>query len=346
LRLGAFWLVAGFTGFIGTARAEDAPASPSATAPAWLASGQFRWKSSPPLVAPAERADDPCYSIKDPTVVFHDGRWHIFCTIRSVRRTHQIEYLSFADWNEAEKAPRHVLALTDGYFCAPQVFFFRPHDKWYLICQVSEPSREPSLQPAYSTSEDLADPASWTKPRLLFEQAPAIKAWIDFWVICDAERAHLFFTSLDGRMWRAETALADFPRGWSQPAVALEGDIFEASHTYRLAGLDKFLTVVEAQADGRRYYKAYLADRLAGPWRPLADTLERPFAGRANVRFDGPGWTDSFSHGELLRAANDETLPVDPARLRFLFQGVSDEAKAGKSYGQIPWRLGLLEPEQ
>ena len=37
---------------------------------------------------------------------------------------------------------------------------------------------------------------------------------------------------------------------------------------------------------------------------------------------------------------------VDPARLRFLFQGVSDDDRRGKPYGEIPWRLGLLEPDR
>jgi len=30
--------------------------------------------------------------------------------------------------------------------------------------------------------------------------------------------------------------------------------------------------------------------------------------------------------------------------LRFVFQGVTDARRAGKGYGAIPWRLGLLEP--
>jgi hypothetical protein len=100
-----------------------------------FADGQFRWKSSPPLVAPAHRPEDPCVSVKDPTVVFHDGRWHLFCTIRSHQRTHQIEYLNFSDWKDADKAPRHVLKLHEGYFCAPQVFYFTPLKKWCLLYQ-------------------------------------------------------------------------------------------------------------------------------------------------------------------------------------------------------------------
>ena len=185
----------------------------------------------------------------------------------------------------------------------------------------------------------------------LFDKHPEnVKEWIDFWVICDATRAHLFFTSLDGRMWRSETKREDFPAKWSKPAVVLEGDIFEASHTYRLKGPDKYLTLIEAldgkdSATCRRYYKAYLADRLDGEWKPLAASKEQPFAGPANARHAGAPWTDSFSHGELLRAGHDETLEVDPANLRFLFQGVSDEARKGKKYGEIPWRLGLLTPD-
>ena len=320
---------------------------------------QFNWTVGPPLIKPANRPDDPCHAIKDPSIVQYKGRWHLFCTIRSRKRSHQIEYLSFGDFKDANNAQRHVLKLTDEYIAAPQIFYFSPRQSWYLIFQVIDQSRKPALQPAYSTTRDIADPASWSKPVLLFPNQPDyVKRWIDFWVICDTARAHLFFTSLDGRMWRSETKLSEFPGGWDQPSIVLQGDFFEASHIYRLKEQNQFLTVIEAQADGfldlfstgigmratrRRYYKAYLADRLDGRWSPLAVTNQKPFAGPNNVRDRGSHWTDSFSHGELIRDGFDETLTVDPARLRFLFQGVSDQDRAVKNYGDIPWRLGMLE---
>jgi len=308
-----------------------------------LLAGQFKWTISSPLIYPARRPPETVYSVKDPTVVRCQGRWHLFCTIRGQKRSHQIEYLCFEDWKDANTAKRYVLTLSEGYFCAPQVFYFTPHKKWYLICQVSDESRKPALQPAYSTTDNLADPNSWSKPTLLFSRQPDnVNAWIDFWVICDAARAYLFFTSLNGQMWRSETKLTGFPGGWSQPTVVLRGDIFEASHTYYLKGLDKFLTIVEAQADGRRYYKAYLAVTLDGEWMPLAATRDKPFAGPADTTPAGAHWTDSFSHGELIRDSFDQTLAVDPNNLRFLFQGVSDQDMAGKKYGEIPWRLGML----
>ncbi|MBI4326170.1 MAG: hypothetical protein HY674_13040 [Chloroflexi bacterium] len=329
---------------LGVARAKGAEPAGRERAIDELLSGRFHWTVSRPLLAPAQRPEDPCQSVKDPTIVFHEGRWHLFCTIRSQKRTHQIEYLSFADWAEAGQAPRHILKICDGYFCAPQVFYFTPHQKWYLLFQTSDQTRKPELQPAFSTTRTLGDPTSWSRPTLLFAEHPdTVKAWIDFGIICDDTRAHLFFTSLDGLMWRAETKLADFPGGWSKPGIVLRGDIFEASHTYRLKGLNKFLTLVEAQNSGRRYYKAFLADTLDGEWRPLADTREKPFAGPVNVRDTGLHWTDSFSHGELLRSSCDESLEVDPANLRFLFQGVSDQERSGKKYGEIPWKLGILE---
>ena len=320
-------------------RADDA----IATSP--LQSGKFHWTTGTPVASPPSRQGDPCHSIKDPTVVRYQGRWHLFCTVRGEKRSHRIEYLTFADWKDVAAAKRQFLTFNDGYFCAPQVFYYTPQRRWYLLHQMADPSRKPSLQPAFSTTDNIADPASWSKPQLLFAKQPDnVGRWIDFWVICDKQHAHLFFTSLDGRMWRSETPREKFPGDWSRPQIVLQGDIFEASHTYKLRGRDQYLTLVEAQAGGRRYYKAYLADRLGGPWRPLAASREKPFASPVNVEFTGQRWTDSFSHGELIRAGYDEHLEVDPEKLEFLFQGVTDKAKQGRRYGDIPWRLGILRP--
>lgn len=307
-------------------------------------SGEFRWTASGPLQSPARREADPCVSVKDPTVVRHAGEWHLFTTIRSAARTHQIEYSHFPEWKEAERAERHILKIDDGYFCAPQVFFFKPHNKWYLIYQAADKSRPVTLQPAFATTATLGDPYSWTRTQLLYDDHPAnIKAWIDFWVICDDTRAFLFFTSNDGKFWRAQTDIAAFPKGWSEPVLALQADLFEASCTYKLQGQERYLTLIEAIGDGRRYFKAYLAKTLDGEWQPLSATLAKPFAAASNVAFSGEKWADSISHGELLRAGNDERLEIDPANLKFLFQGVRDREMAGQPYGKIPWRLGLLE---
>ncbi len=306
--------------------------------------GDFRWKHGPVVQAPASRPDDPCVSVKDPTIVQFNGSWHLFTTIRSEKRSHQIEYSSFREWKDADVAPRHVLTFNPGYFCAPQVFYFTPQKKWYLIHQASDTNRPVSLQPAFSTSERIDDPKSWSKPQFLYDTHPEnVKGWIDFWIVCDESTAHLFFTSNNGLMWRAETPLAAFPKGWSKPEVVLRDDVFEASHTYRVRGEKGFLTVIEAQDGGRRYYKAYVADKLAGEWKPLAATKEKSFASLRNVVTSGVPWTESISHGELIRSGFDEHLEIDGSNLQFLFQGVKDVDAKGKPYGRIPWKLGLLE---
>jgi hypothetical protein len=305
------------------------------------------WDLSAPLIAPVERPEDPYVSVKDPSIVLHEGLWHVFMTIRPKGHT-PTEYVSFARWEDANKAPRHVLALREKYFCAPQVFYFRPHRKWYLVYQVGEPKRRLQHQPAWSTTEAIADPPSWTKAQLFFpeEDPPSRKeAGLDYWVICDEQKAYLFYTSLNGKLWRMWTWLKDFPKGFDHCELALEADIFEASHTYRLKGLEQYLTIVEAGQSGRRYYKAYLADRLDGPWKPLADTEARPFAGAANVR-PAPGvslWADNISHGELVRDGIDETMTIDPNNLRFVIQGVLQKDKPPQ-YGLITWRIGMLTP--
>jgi hypothetical protein len=242
----------------------------------------------------------------------------------------RIGYLSFADWKDASKAKWHLLDLSKDYHGAPQIFYFRPHKKWYLVYQLEDKTRGIPYGPCYSTTDNIADPTSWTTPAPFYKHKPEGRpAGLDFWIICDDEMAHLFFTSLDGRMWRASTDISDFPDMFEQPKVVLRGDVFEASHTYRLRGLDKYVTLIEAQGKsggrGHRYYKAYIADRLDGEWKELAASANKPFAGSINVRLAEPRWTDSFSHGELLRAGHDERLEVDPANLRFIFQGLADE---------------------
>lgn len=63
---------------IGLVIAALAPCAPAADAPAGpLTDGAFAWELSAPLIAPAPRPADPCHSIKDPSVVFFDSRWHL-----------------------------------------------------------------------------------------------------------------------------------------------------------------------------------------------------------------------------------------------------------------------------
>ena len=304
------------------------------------------WEYSAPLITPEDRPRNRSRAQKDPTVVFHEGRWHVFMTVK-LPGASAIEHCSFEKWEEADASPRTILKVSDSdYYCAPQVFYFAPHEKWYLVYQMGVPGQK-FMWVAYSTTKTLADPASWTRARPILDGGPddpRAEGGLDYWIICDDRRAYLFLTSLNGKMWRLWTDLEAFPKGFGHCELALRANIFEASHTYRLKGMQKYLTIIEE--NGRRYYKAYLADRLDGPWTPVADTADRPFAGWNNIR-PAPGvepWTDNVSHGELIRDGCDQTMTVDPNRLRLVFQGMRDAHKAGKGYGDFQWRIGLLTP--
>ena len=316
--------------------------------------GRFVWRVGAPLLSiDAKRLPEseghPWIAVKDPSVVRFDDRWHLFCTLRKNKQGDgriRIGYLSFDNWNEAKNSDWAVLKLTLGYHGAPQILWFQPHRKWYLIYQAEDRTRGLNYGPCFSTNDDITKPDNWTRPEPLYVVPEGEKAGLDFWVICDDAKAFLFFTSLDGRMWRAETSLGSFPnRGWSKPEVALKADIFEASHTYKVDGQDRYVTVVEAQGNRRRYFKAFQAKSLDGEWRPIAATADKPLVSPKNVVNQDDSWATSYSHGEFIRTGYDQKLVINPKNLQLLFQGANDDEYRNRNYGQIPWRLGLLKSE-
>ena len=309
----------------------------------------LQWKSSGVMVKPVSDATHEIASVKDPTIVRYNDLWHIYATVYSTSaKTWSMVYLNFKDWSDAPNAKLHFVDQNPnlrGYHCAPQVFYFRPHKKWYLIFQ--------SQQPQYTTTDDLSKVETWPKPVDFFQGKPpgAPRLWIDYWIICDDTHAYLFFTGDDGKMYRSRTKIEDFPKGMSNPEIVIQGtrnDVFEASMTYRIKGTGLYLTLVEAIGPNARYYRAWTSDRLDGEWTPLpgADTFQKPFAGINNVTFeDGvTPWTRDISHGELIRDGCDETMTIDPNNLQLLYQGRDPANRSGGGrYELLPYRLGLLK---
>ncbi len=307
--------------------------------------GRFAWKSSACLVFPSRGEADTTRGIKEPTVVFFENKWHLFATARSEKPSHQIVYLSFEDWSQADKSPRTVLKLDPNHAASPQVFYFEPQRKWYLIYQVEDLKKDPTIRPVFSTTENISDPASWTPPQPLFATQPDnIRLWSDFWVICSDERAYLFFSSRDGNLWRSQTRIEDFPGKWSRPQNCLESNVLQGARVYKLKRYQKYLTIIEAQETGRRFCKAFWSDFPNGRWDDLAVSEKRPFAGKVNIKQD-PQWIEQISRGEILRSSYDQHMEIDPLHIQFLFAAIDEYDKTDRGYGQIPWRLGLLEPQ-
>jgi endo-1,4-beta-xylanase len=314
--------------------------------------GSFTWSSTGPLIAPKPDAGHPIVSVKDPTVFRHKNRWHVYATTADTAGRWSLAYTSFTDWSQAAAAPQTFLDanpnIGNRYAAAPQVFYFAPHKLWYMVYQTGPPS--------YSTTTDPSKPQSWSAPRYFFDSEPPVLTenkgdgfWLDFWTICDTTDCYLFFSDDNGHQYRSRTTLAEFPNGFRDTEIVLAEpnrfDLFEASNVYRLGDSGKYLMLVEALAtksDWRRYFRAWTADSPGGTWTPLADTEANAFIRANNVTFEAgqPAWTKDFSHGELLRDGVDQTLTINPCRLRFLYQGI-DPAASG-DYSQLPWRLALL----
>jgi hypothetical protein len=311
--------------------------------------GGFRWSSSGPLISAKSDATHSHAAIKDPSVVYHNGRWHVFASTASTSGGYSMVYLNFTDWSQAANAQQHYLdrtAIGTGYKAAPQVFYFAPRKLWYLVYQTGDNA-------AYSTTGDIANPASWTAPKKFYANGmPQIIKdnigsgyWVDFWNVCDSADCYLFSSDDNGHLYRSQTSLANFPNGFTNTVMVMRDAnkyrLWEAANVYKLAGSNTYLLLVEAiGGNGKRYFRSWQANGITGTWTPLADTETNPFARANNVTFGGTPWTNDISHGEMIRAGSDQTLTINQCRLQYLYQGL-DPAASGP-YNTLPWKLGLL----
>ena len=294
----------------------------------------FSWTSSQPLITPRPPAGRTFASIKDPTIVSYEGKYHVFASVYETTPGadgYKSVYTSFSDFAEADAAPQvYMPELPTGSTVAPEVFYFAPQNLWYLIYQWGA---------RYSTNTDINNPQGWSAPRPLLAGEPPNA--LDFWVICDATDCHLFFSRDDGVLYKSKTPIGSFPSFSGYEIVMQEpsaGLLFEASNVYKVDGTNQYLLLVEAY--GPRYFRSWTAESLDGPWAPLADTQQNPFAGAANVAFEGGSWTDDISHGELIRSGFDQTLSINACKMQYLYQGTAPTFQG--DYNLIPYRLGLI----
>lgn len=319
------------------------------TAPSDGGGGQlpssFQWSSSGQLIAPKSDATHNIAGIKDPSVVYYNGKYHVFASVAN-SAGYSLVYLSFTDWSQAGSANQYYLdrsGIGGGYRAAPEVFYFAPQHLWYLVYQTGNAS--------YSTNPDIGNPAGWSAPKNFYASMPTIIQqnigngyWVDMWVICDSARCYLFSSDDNGHLYRSQTSLADFPNGMSNTVIAAQDsnryNLFEASNVYKVEGSNQYLLIVEAIGSRGRYFRSWTSNSIAGTWTPLAATESNPFAGLANVTFPAGTWTHDISHGEAVRTVTDQTLTLSPCHIRYLYQGRDPDS--GGDYNSLPWRLGLL----
>ena len=308
----------------------------------------FKWTSTGPLIGPKNDGRNVA-GIKDPTIVQINGTYHVFASTAQ-EAGYNLVYLNFTDFTKAGSAPFYYLdksPIGTGYRAAPEVFYFAPQKLWYLVYQ--------NGNAAYSTNKDIGNPSGWTAPKTFYNGTPKLIAdnleggyWVDMWVICDDTTCHLFSSDDNGRLYRSQTSIKDFPNGMSAPVIAMEDknkyNLFEAACIYRIADSDEYLLLIEAiGTDENRYFRSWTSKSISQGWTMLAASEDNSFARSNNVVFPNTQavpWTKSISHGELIRTQTDQTLTIDPCDLRFLYQGLAPTA--GGSYNSLPWRLGLI----
>jgi hypothetical protein len=261
---------------------------------------------------PANTFDET--AVKDPSIVFAGGKWHLFYTARG-RKQYSLGYASAKRLEDLRLAPHRQ--LIPAYAAAPQVFFFRPQNLWYLIYQTTTAN----YQPVYATTKTIDDPTSWSSPKPLVTKTDNAK-WIDFWIICDDRQAVLFYTREHRDVVAMTTSLSSFPNNFANPRTVYTG-VHEAVHVYR--DKQNYALLFELRnEDGSRKFGLAESTKLLGPWT----TIE--------------GWTVPASHGELLRTGIDQRLEADVHHTRFLIQQLP-ESKMSDDYPELPWHLTLIK---
>ncbi|MFI6703491.1 non-reducing end alpha-L-arabinofuranosidase family hydrolase [Streptomyces sp. NPDC050509] len=334
------------TGLGGSAVTAAPTASTRSSSSTSALPGSFSWSSSGALIAPKPDSAHNIAGIKDPSVVYYNGKYHVFASAASASG-YNLVYLSFSDWSQAGSATHHYLdrsAIGTGYRAAPQVFYYAPQGLWYLVYQTGNAS--------FSTNPDISNPNGWSAPRNFYASMPDIIRqnigngyWVDMWVICDSVNCYLFSSDDNGHLYRSQTTVSQFPNGFTNTVIAAQDAnkyaLFEAANVYKVQGGNQYLLLVEAiGSDGRRYFRSWTATGLGGSWTALAASESNPFARANNVTFPAGSWTRDVSHGEMIRAGYDQTLTIPACKLQYVYQGLNPGASG--DYNTLPWRLGLL----
>ena len=329
-----------------------------------------KWTVTGPLLSPGATGSFDEMAVKDPSIVYFRGKYHVFYTSkpRKEESPHDtsLGYVCAPTLEGLDKAPRIKLRdIVGDDVIAVQVFYFEPQELWYLVGHVSL-GKPHMLQPVYLTNPDIEDVNGWSKPRpLLGERTGSNPFWIDFWVICDSEKAHLFYTDHTHSMFRMETAIEDFPEGLKKAkeelAASAQGvdgigpwHLHEASHIYRVKKDGRYLALLEGAYahptrknywDSRnRFMFAMVADHLEGPWKRLEPREDKFLADASQLvsTDDSRPALHQISHPEPIRSGYNQRLEIEDYRLQMVFQAFdASNTPDDFDYDLLPWALWL-----
>jgi len=332
------------------------------------------WTVSKPILQAGDKNAFDNVAVKDASIVYYNGKYHLFYTSKRAEHTDNgVKYQIGTGYVCAETleglaaAQRYELTeILDADIIAPQIFYFRPQEQWYLIAQRRNQGKKPNLMPIYMTNTDINNVYGWSKPKDLETAKSNDRFWIDFWVICDDDKAHLFYSDQKGSVLRMECPVGEFPQGLAKAkeevALTAKGQdkngkwiMFEAEHVFHVKRPDKYLILLEGgyfeqaknhYGDARnRFVLAMVADKLEGPWTRIEDNNDEYFGFAGNL-FNEDGSKSKYtqvSHPELIRSGYDQRLEIEDFNIQMVFQSFDgSHVPNGYDYNELPWELAVM----
>lgn len=334
-----------------------------------------KWITSVPLfeARPGNGFDN--VAVKDPSIVEYNGKYHLFYTAKSAdtikgKVNYKIGtgYTSATSLDELNTSERVFIdSIVGGNVVAPQIFYFEPHKKWYLIAHTWINGDHSDLEPIYMTNDNIENVNAWSEIQIINTHKSEKQFWIDFWVIAEGDDIYMFYTDQKGSLLYMKSPISEFPNGFSKPESkiaftqtgtkdALKWKMFEAAHVFYAKKEKKFIALCEGayqhpvhkhDVDARsRFIFAMVADSIEGAWTRLENDKNTFFANAKDIyNKDGSKSVNSLvSHPELIRSGYNQKLEIESLDVQMLYQSFdATNIPDTYNYNELPWKLSLMK---